>query len=132
MMLLIRWVYFRCRVQTGEFICMDEVTARLAENYIFLFVVTSISSQKILQNIADKDLANDKFPFSTSKLIRANGNYVRAFRISFVGELGYELHIPIQSCEKVYRGIIESGKLWNLKLAGYRALYSLSCEKGKS
>lgn len=51
-------------------------------------------------------------------------------RISFVGELGYELHIPIESCEKVFQGLTEYGKPWNLKHAGYRALYSLSSEKG--
>ncbi|XP_058806146.1 sarcosine dehydrogenase, mitochondrial [Phymastichus coffea] len=88
------------------------------------------NSRKILQNIIDEDLSNDKMPFSTSKLVKANGNFVRAFRLSFVGELGYELHIPNRYCEKVFQGIIESGKLWNLKPAGYRALYSLSCEKG--
>ncbi|OXU31337.1 hypothetical protein TSAR_012682 [Trichomalopsis sarcophagae] len=88
------------------------------------------NSQKILQNIVDKDLADEEFPFSTSKLMKANGKLVRAFRISFVGELGYELHIPLQSCERVYQGIVEFGKPWHLKLAGYRALYSLSCEKG--
>lgn len=79
----------------------------------------------------DKELVDEEFPFSTSKLMKANGQLVRVFRISFVGELGYELHIPLQSCEKVYQGILEYGKPWHLKLAGYRALYSLSCEKGK-
>ncbi|XP_058809541.1 sarcosine dehydrogenase, mitochondrial-like isoform X2 [Phymastichus coffea] len=88
------------------------------------------NSAKILQNLVDADLAGDDFPFSSSKLVRANGKLVRAFRISFVGELGYELHIPIHHCEKVFRGIVELGKPWRLKLAGYRALYSLSCEKG--
>lgn len=62
--------------------------------------------------------------------MRANGKLIRAFRISFVGELGYELHIPIQYCERVFNGLIEFGKPWHLKLAGYRALNSLSCEKG--
>lgn len=53
-------------------------------------------------------------------------------RVSFVGELGYELHIPWDRCLPVYRVIWKEGKKHNLRHAGYRALYSLSAEKGKS
>jgi sarcosine dehydrogenase len=52
------------------------------------------------------------------------------FRLSFVGELGFELHIPKSSCTKVYKALMECGKKYDIKLAGFRALYSLSCEKG--
>ena len=95
-----------------------------------IFICFVYNSHKILQNIVDQDLSAEDFPFSSSKLMKANGRLIRVFRISFVGELGYELHIPLESCERVYKGIMEFGKPWDLKLAGYRALYSLSCEKG--
>lgn len=62
--------------------------------------------------------------------MRINGEMVHMFRLSFVGELGYELHIPKSSCEKVYKALMECGKKYDMKLAGFRALYSLSCEKG--
>ncbi|CAB0037881.1 unnamed protein product [Trichogramma brassicae] len=101
-----------------------------ATNQMGVLSLQGQNSQKILQNIVNEDLFADDFPFSTSKLMKANGRKVRLFRISFVGELGYELHVPLESCERVYRGIMEYGKRWRLKLAGYRALYSLSCEKG--
>lgn len=55
---------------------------------------------------------------------------MRALRTSFVGELGWELHIPWQSCIPVYNAIWEEGGKFGLRQAGYRALYSLSLEKG--
>lgn len=51
-------------------------------------------------------------------------------RISFVGELGYELHIPVASCIPIFHKVADAGKSFDMKYAGYRALYSLSCEKG--
>lgn len=80
--------------------------------------------------LVDDDLSNNSFPFSTSKLVRIDGELVHMFRLSFVGELGFELHIPRSSCEKVYKALLECGKKYDMKLAGFRALYSLSCEKG--
>lgn len=80
--------------------------------------------------LVDDDLSNKSFPFSTSKLVRIDGELVHMFRLSFVGELGFELHIPRSSCEKVYKALMECGKKYDMKLAGFRALYSLSCEKG--
>jgi sarcosine dehydrogenase len=55
---------------------------------------------------------------------------VRALRVSFVGELGYELHIPKESCSDVYNILMNAGASYDLKNAGYRSLYSLSSEKG--
>jgi len=51
-------------------------------------------------------------------------------RISFVGELGWELHVPQEACQDVYRALTEAGRAHGLRLAGYRAMYSLSAEKG--
>lgn len=56
---------------------------------------------------------------------------VRVLRVSFVGELGYELHIPKESCKDVYNILMAAGGAYNLKNGGYRSLYSLSSEKGK-
>lgn len=80
--------------------------------------------------LIEDDLSNKLFPFCTSKLVRINDELVHMFRLSSVGELGYELHIPRSSCEKVYKALMECGKKYDMKLAGYRALYSLNCEKG--
>lgn len=95
-------------------------------------LVFFFSSRKLLQNIIDCDLSDDAFPFFTSRLVKVGGIPCRAMRVSFVGELGYELHIPWDKCLPIYRLIWREGKKHNLRHAGYRALYSLSAEKGKN
>ena len=55
---------------------------------------------------------------------------VLALRVSFVGELGWELHIPNESAGAIYRAIMDAGKAHGLVNAGYRAIDSLSIEKG--
>ncbi|XP_011352418.2 sarcosine dehydrogenase, mitochondrial isoform X2 [Ooceraea biroi] len=88
------------------------------------------NSREVLRMLVEDDLSNNSLPFSTSKLVKIDNELVHMFRLSFVGELGYELHIPRSSCEKVYKAVMECGRKYDIKLAGYRALYSLSCEKG--
>uniref|UniRef100_A0A8C9PLR3 Sarcosine dehydrogenase n=1 Tax=Spermophilus dauricus TaxID=99837 RepID=A0A8C9PLR3_SPEDA len=88
------------------------------------------ASQAILQEVLDTDLSNSAFPFSTHQLVRAAGHLVRAMRLSFVGELGWELHIPRASCVPVYRAVMTAGAKHGLVNAGYRAIDSLSIEKG--
>lgn len=55
---------------------------------------------------------------------------MRLLRISFVGELGYELHIPANQLVDVYNALSDVGQEHGVGNAGYRAFYSLSCEKG--
>lgn len=90
------------------------------------------SSQQVLQALIEDELSSKKFPYSTSKLVQIKNETVRIFRLSFVGENGFELHIPKQSCKKIYAAVTEAGRKYKMKLAGYRALYSLSCEKGNN
>ncbi|XP_012884921.1 PREDICTED: sarcosine dehydrogenase, mitochondrial [Dipodomys ordii] len=88
------------------------------------------ASRAILQELVDADLSDEAFPFSTHQLVRAAGHLVRALRLSFVGELGWELHIPRESCVSVYRAVMAAGAKHGLVNAGYRAIDSLSIEKG--
>lgn len=55
---------------------------------------------------------------------------IRILRDSFVGELGYEIHTENEHCVSVYNKIISIGSNYGLREAGFRALYSLGCEKG--
>ncbi|XP_012689588.1 sarcosine dehydrogenase, mitochondrial [Clupea harengus] len=87
-------------------------------------------SRELLQEILDADLSNDAFPFSTHKVVNAAGHKVRAMRLSFVGELGWELHIPKESCMPVYQAVMAAGAKHGIINAGYRAIDSLSIEKG--
>jgi len=87
-------------------------------------------SKEILSKLTNSPLDNLSFPFSTNKMIKVAGHEVRALRVSFVGELGWELHIPRDSCIPVYLALSEAGKEYGMVNAGYRAIDSLSIEKG--
>jgi sarcosine dehydrogenase len=88
-------------------------------------------SRDVLQPLMNVSLSDEEFPYSTTQLVKVAGHLCRAVRISSVGELGWELHIPWDSCVPVYKAIWEYGKKYGLKHAGYRALHSLNNEKGK-
>lgn len=92
-------------------------------------------SRQILSLVSDQDFSNEVFPPNSASIIKIQGQNgehfrVRALRVSFVGELGYELHIPKESCPKVYNILMKAGGTIGLKNAGYRSMYSLSSEKG--
>ncbi|XP_042767900.1 sarcosine dehydrogenase, mitochondrial isoform X4 [Panthera leo] len=95
-----------------------------------LISIQGPASRAILQEVLDADLSNEAFPFSTHRLVRAAGHLVRAMRLSFVGELGWELHVPKPACVPVYRAVMAAGTKHGLVNAGYRAIDSLSIEKG--
>ncbi|XP_078082261.1 sarcosine dehydrogenase, mitochondrial [Mustelus asterias] len=87
-------------------------------------------SRSVLEEVLDTDLSNEAFPFSTHQVVKAAGHSVRAMRLSFVGELGWELHVPRESCVDVHRAVMQSGAKIGIANAGYRAIDSLSIEKG--
>jgi sarcosine dehydrogenase len=60
------------------------------------------------------------------------GHECRALRLSFVGELGWELHVPNKSAVAVYQAVMDAGNQYGICDAGYRAIDSLSIEKGGS
>ncbi|XP_045326231.1 sarcosine dehydrogenase, mitochondrial isoform X4 [Leopardus geoffroyi] len=95
-----------------------------------LISIQGPASRAILQEVLDADLSDEAFPFSTHKLVRAAGHLVRAMRLSFVGELGWELHVPKPACVAVYQAVMAAGTKHGLVNAGYRAIDSLSIEKG--
>ena len=88
------------------------------------------SARELLQTIAESDLTNEAFPFGTFKEIYVGGAPLRALRVSFVGELGWELHIPTEYAVSVYDLLFDTGVELGLKNAGYRAIESLRLEKG--
>ena len=87
-------------------------------------------SRHILSHLTPESLDNESFPFNTNKMISVAGHEVRALRVSFVGELGWELHIPRASCVPVYEALHRVGAQYGMVNAGYRAIDSLSIEKG--
>nr|CAG4649939.1 EOG090X014D [Sida crystallina] len=96
-----------------------------------LLSVQGPNSRAILQKVSPAtSFSNEDFAFSTHRLIDVGGHCVRALRISFVGELGWELHVAADETLAVYRAVMEAGRELGIANAGYRAIDSLSIEKG--
>jgi 4-methylaminobutanoate oxidase (formaldehyde-forming) len=87
-------------------------------------------SRNILKPLTRDDISNEAFPYMTCKHIILGYAPVLAIRITYVGELGWELHMPIEYAVYVYDAIWEAGKPLGLLNAGYRCIESLRLEKG--
>jgi 4-methylaminobutanoate oxidase (formaldehyde-forming) len=88
------------------------------------------NARNLLQPLTSDDLSNEGFPFATSREIELGYARVRASRITYVGELGWELYIPTEFAPDVFDRIVAAGEPHGLKLCGYHALNSLRIEKG--
>ena len=86
-------------------------------------------SRTLLQSLTPADLSNQAFGFATSREIELGYAVVRASRITYVGELGWELYIPAEFVAGVYAEIVAAGESVGLVHAGYHALDSLRIEK---
>jgi 4-methylaminobutanoate oxidase (formaldehyde-forming) len=87
------------------------------------------NSRVLLQSLSPNDLSDDAFAFGTSQEIELGYAIVRASRITYVGELGWELYVPTEFMAGVYDAIVAAGAEFGLKHAGYHALNSLRMEK---
>jgi len=87
-------------------------------------------SRELLARLADTDLTNAAFPFATAQQIEVGWTTVLAVRVSFVGELGWELYAPVESLGVLFDGLRAAGSDLGLRLAGYHALDSLRAERG--
>ncbi len=86
-------------------------------------------SREFLQSLTPDDLGNAAFPFATSRTIELGYALVRATRITYVGELGWELYVPTEFMVGVYEELVGAGAAFGLVHAGYHALNSLRIEK---
>ncbi|HEX7784926.1 MAG TPA: FAD-dependent oxidoreductase, partial [Methylomirabilota bacterium] len=86
-------------------------------------------SRELLARVSDADLGNGGFPFGASREIAVGGRRVRASRITYVGELGWELYVPTAGALDVYDALQEAGRDLGLRDAGYYAMESLRLEK---
>ena len=86
-------------------------------------------ARDILSSCCADDLSNAAFPFMSAREIHLAGAPVMAVRVTYVGELGWELHIPVEFTVSVYERLMEAGAPLGLVNAGYRAIESLRLEK---
>jgi heterotetrameric sarcosine oxidase gamma subunit len=116
----------RLRMHIGDsFVTVTDVSAGHA-----MLSLMGPRSRHLLETLTDSDVSHEGFPFRSSRLIDLGYTFVRATRITYVGELGWELLVPADAAVHVYDTLIEAGEAFGLRHAGYNALNSLRMEKG--
>ncbi len=87
-------------------------------------------ARDLLARVTADDVADAALPFGHWRTIAITGALVRALRVTYVGELGFELHVPSELALTVYDALVAAGEDLGLVHAGYRAIESLRLEKG--
>ena len=93
------------------------------------YITKPFASRELLARISTGDFSNQAFPFATMRAIDIGYARVLAGRITYVGELGWELHIPTEYVAYVYETLREAGAEFGITDAGYKAINSLRMEK---
>lgn len=88
------------------------------------------NARALLQQLTSVDLSNEAFPFRTAREIDLGFARLLCVRITYLGELGYELYIPAEQATHVYDRVLEAGHKLGVAHAGLKALASLRMEKG--
>ncbi len=116
--------HIRKRIPAGAHASLVDVTSAYA-----VYGVMGPRSRDLLSRLSRADFGDEAFPFGTSREIDLGYATVRATRITYVGELGWELYVPPDFAVGVYQDLISAGADLGLANAGYYAIESLRLEK---
>jgi dimethylglycine dehydrogenase len=103
---------------------IDKVTTQRG-----VLVLAGPRSREVLAKVVDVDVSNKAFPWLTARRLSIKAAGVIAMRVNFVGELGYELHHPIEMQNAIFDALMEAGAPFGVKPFGIRAMDSLRLEK---
>jgi dimethylglycine dehydrogenase len=111
--------------------CLDEedVSIRNVTDKRGVLVLAGPRSRDVLAQLTDTDLCNEAFPWLSGKLITVAGVELRALRVNYVGELGWELHPPMADLPALYAALREAGQQFGIADFGLYAVNSLRIEK---
>jgi 4-methylaminobutanoate oxidase (formaldehyde-forming) len=88
------------------------------------------NARRVLEQLTRDDVSNAGFPFGQARRLSVAGTPVLALRVTYVGELGWELHVPMEFAATVYEALMLAGAAFGIVNAGYRAIETLRLEKG--
>jgi glycine cleavage system aminomethyltransferase T len=111
-------------IEPGRHCVLTNVTSGMG-----VLSVMGPRARELLQSLTPDDMSDAAFPFATSRVIELGFALVRASRITYVGELGWELYVPTEFMQGVYDEVADAGARHGLVHAGYHALNSLRIEK---
>lgn len=117
--------HIRKNLPPGSRAELVDVTSAMA-----VFGVMGPKSRELLEALSDADLSDAAFGFGASRLIALGYATVRATRITYVGELGWELYVPAEFAVGVYDDLMAAGAQFGVRRGGYYAIESLRLEKG--
>jgi glycine cleavage system T protein len=106
------------------------VRIRDATSALACFGIWGPNARRILQPLTRDDLSNEVFPYLTAHMVTLGSLVVLALRVTYVGELGWELYIPSEYGRALWRTLWEAGQQDGLVAGGYRAIDALRLEKG--
>ncbi len=112
----------RCR---GLDVTITDITTDLA-----VFGVMGPNSRALLSELTSSDLSKEAFPFGTARHLELAGHRVYALRMTYVGELGWELYVPWSEAPSLYDAVFAVGDAHGLAHAGYHAMNALRLEAG--
>ncbi len=119
------FTWLRDHIPDGAHCILTNVTSAMG-----VISIMGPRSRELLQSMTPADMSHAAFPFAASQQIELGFGIVRAARITFVGELGWELYVATEFMQHVYDEIVAAGEQFGLVHAGYHALNSLRMEKG--
>ena len=119
------FVWIRDHIRSDASAVLTDVTSA----YVVLGVMGP-NARALLSQLTDDDMSNEAFPYLTSREITMEYAVLRASRVTYVGELGWELYVPTEFAAHVYDAIVDNGSQHGLKHAGYHAMEPLRIEKG--
>ena len=117
--------YLNEHIADDQFCTVTDVTSGMP-----MLGLMGPNARALLAEVTEADLSNEAFPFGTSQEIEIGYAIVRASRITYVGELGWEIYIPAEFALHVFDRLMEAGAEHGLKLAGFHALNACRTEKG--
>ncbi|HEX2789215.1 MAG TPA: FAD-dependent oxidoreductase [Steroidobacteraceae bacterium] len=104
---------------------LNDVTSHYA-----VLALMGPAARRVLERLTDDDVGNAAFPFGQVRSLHVAGAALLALRVTYVGELGWELHVPVDYAATVYDALMRAGSDLGIANAGYRAIESLRLEKG--
>jgi glycine cleavage system aminomethyltransferase T/glycine/D-amino acid oxidase-like deaminating enzyme len=116
--------WLRRHVRPDQFVTITDITAGVTQ-----LNVHGPRSRELLRTISDADLTNEGFPYMSARRIDIGYFDVLAMRVTYVGELGWELHVPNLHAVQVYDLLMHAGREFGLRNAGMQTLSSLRLEK---